>query len=79
MFVELTPPHIKPNYIKYFLDIQINYESRVTGCIHSFTQLTAILDREAFTELHLSFRRSMMMMNPMLAASRLQTQDIHTD
>lgn len=38
--------------------------------------LTAILDREAFTELHLSFRRSMTMMKPMLAASRLQRQDI---
>lgn len=41
-----------------------------TRCLR---ELTAILDREAFTELHLSFRLSMMMMKPMLAASRLET------
>lgn len=35
-------------------------------------ELTAILDKEAFTELHLSFRRSMMMTKPILAASRLE-------
>lgn len=47
------------------------------SCFHRWEFfLTAILDREAFTELHLSFRRSMTMMNPMLAASRLQRQDI---
>lgn len=51
-------------------------------CIYTFIwrvssrclgELTAILDREALTELHLSFRRSMMMMKPMLAASILET------
>lgn len=37
-------------------------------------ELTAIRDREAFTELHLSFRRSMIIMKPMLAASRLKQE-----
>lgn len=41
--------------------------------------LTAILDREAFTELHLSFRRSMTMMKPMLAASMLQQTRYHSN
>lgn len=37
-----------------------------------FQALTAMRVRDAFTALHLSRRLSMMMMNPMLAASRLQ-------
>lgn len=58
------------------LDVHSGTQTKAADHIHSL-ELTAILDREAFTELHLSFRRSMMMMKPMLAASRLQRPDIH--
>lgn len=39
-----------------------------------FVLHTAIRANEAFTEAHLSLRRSMIMMKPMLAASRLKTE-----
>ena len=61
---------INYKYIEQYVQFTCVYVFIWLGCIR---ELTAILDREAFTELHLSFRRSMTMIKPILAASKLQT------
>lgn len=77
---KITVFNIKQLSVGKVLSFFISFEYRIhsSKCkfkyafFGSFIELTAILDREALTELHLSFRRSMMM-KPMLAASRLGT------